>query len=313
MCVCVWDMKVQVDFVKEYWHEVFSPFLEAYADGFTPNPDLFCNKEIKFKAFYQYIREQGFDAMATGHYCRVGRLGEDRPHEVQLLRGVDPNKDQSYFLALIEHEALQHTIFPLGDLHKRQVRELAHQCAIPVADRRESMGICFIGKRNFRSFLHQYVPPRPGHFVDVDSGRALGPHQGWHTYTVGQRALIGGMPQRLYVCSKDAASGNVMVCSHREHPALLADTLRLHKQATHWISPLGAPPAGDETPLQVQIRHLGEAYPCVLKPHSQDPDLLLVRLVSGSRAWGAACGQGAVLYAGEVCLGGGVIVGVGDE
>lgn len=183
----------EVSFVQEYWMRVFEPTLEGYRSGLTPNPDVMCNREIKFDALLDAALGLGAVALATGHYARI----DYKPLALEsgvarLLRGIDERKDQSYFLSSVSGERLARSVFPLGSLLKSEVREMALQAGLPSARKKDSMGLCFIGKRNFKSFLSQYVPPaEPGRFVSVD-GEDLGPNQGAHLYTVGQGAKIGG-------------------------------------------------------------------------------------------------------------------------
>ncbi|KAH9364181.1 hypothetical protein HPB48_000589 [Haemaphysalis longicornis] len=187
-----------VDFVKPYWHSVFTTMLEEYQRGWTPNPDVLCNRAIKFGVFHKYATERlGADFVATGHYARLRTLPDGR---VQLVRGVDGVKDQSFFLAQVEQRALQRSLFPVGDLAKATVKEIASSIGLgKIAAKKESMGLCFIGKRDFRSFVEQYLEPREGSFVDMDTGKVVGTHSGVHSWTVGQRCHIGGVPSAYYV------------------------------------------------------------------------------------------------------------------
>ncbi|XP_036596571.1 mitochondrial tRNA-specific 2-thiouridylase 1 isoform X1 [Trichosurus vulpecula] len=226
----------QVSFVKEYWHDVFTDFLNEYERGRTPNPDILCNKHVKFKAFFRYaVGQLGADAMATGHYARTSLEDEDvfeqkrapRPEglfrnrfeardAVKLLQGADSAKDQTFFLSQVPQEALRRTLFPLGGLTKGFVKKMAAENGLGhVLQRKESMGICFIGKRHLESFLLQYLRPRPGNFVSVEDGRVLGTHRGCFLFTLGQGAKLGGLRDPWYVVEKDVSSGDVFVVSVR--------------------------------------------------------------------------------------------------
>ena len=181
----------RVDFIKEYWDHVFTYFLEEYAKGRTPNPDILCNKHIKFKAFLDYAKSIDADFIATGHYARV----EHHPDEDSvMLRGVDNNKDQTYFLCQLNQSQLQASLFPIGELTKPEVRKIAEDLNLPVAHKKDSTGICFIGERDFREFLKNYIPAKSGKMVDIESGKVVGEHQGIMYYTIGQRKglNIGG-------------------------------------------------------------------------------------------------------------------------
>ena len=193
---------LRVDFVKEYWDDVFSTFLKEYERGRTPNPDILCNKYIKFDAFMKFAQKQGFDTVATGHYARVKHEAE----ESILLRGKDSNKDQTYFLCQISQEALSHTVFPIGELAKQEVRHIADQLHLDsVATKKDSTGICFIGERNFRQFLKNYLPMQDGDIVNIADLQVLGRHSGVMYYTIGQRKGlgIGGTKGPWFVVGKD--------------------------------------------------------------------------------------------------------------
>ena len=214
----------EVDLSREYWHEVFEPFVRGYSEGRTPNPDVACNRHIKFDHFARATRALGADGVATGHYARLRR--REPGGAVELLTGADETKDQSYFLAAVEQSALRDALFPLGELRKTEVRALAAEAGLHVAAKRDSAGICFVGRRNFASFLANYVPAQPsGPFVCVDRGAAVGEHRGQAFYTPGQRARIGGQPRPWYVVAKDAETNTVFVCDGAAHPALLTQAL----------------------------------------------------------------------------------------
>lgn len=221
-----------VDFVKPYWHSVFTTMLEEYQRGWTPNPDVLCNRAIKFGVFHKYATERlGADFVATGHYARLRTLPDGR---VQLVRGVDGVKDQSFFLAQVEQRALQRSLFPVGDLAKATVKEIASSIGLgKIAAKKESMGLCFIGKRDFRSFVEQYLEPREGSFVDMDTGKVVGTHSGVHSWTVGQRCHIGGVPSAYYVARLCPRTQQITVVAGQHHPALYWRTL--YTDAPHWV------------------------------------------------------------------------------
>ncbi|XP_071077212.1 mitochondrial tRNA-specific 2-thiouridylase 1 isoform X5 [Desmodus rotundus] len=244
-----------VSYVKEYWNDVFSDFLSEYEKGRTPNPDIICNKHIKFKCFFDYaLGNLGADAVATGHYARTSLEDEEvfqqkhikRPeglfrnrfevrNAVQLLQAADSLKDQTFFLSQVSQEALRRTLFPLGGLTKDFVKKIAAENGLQhVLQKKESMGVCFIGKRNFENFILQYLQPRPGKFVSIEDGRVLGTHKGWFLFTLGQRANIGGLREPWYVVEKDGAKGDVFVAPRMDHPALYRDLLRTSR--VHWIA-----------------------------------------------------------------------------
>ncbi|KAL1462053.1 hypothetical protein MTO96_027321 [Rhipicephalus appendiculatus] len=235
-----------VDFVKTYWHNVFSTMLDEYQKGWTPNPDMLCNRTVKFGVFHEYAtRRLGADLVATGHYARLHPLPDGR---VRLMQGIDDEKDQSFFLAQVKQEALQRSLFPLGDLEKATVKQIATDIGLhKIATKKESMGLCFIGKRDFRAFVEQYLEPRPGSFVDMETGKIVGTHTGVHSWTVGQRCHIGGCPVAYYVAWLCPRTQCISVVPGQHHPALYWRTLYTDKP--HWVC--GEPPwqmTGDTTP-----------------------------------------------------------------
>lgn len=199
----------RAEFVQDYWNEVFSHFLQEIQRGHTPNPDVLCNKEIKFGVFQRYIiKTMGFVAMATGHYARIDQMNDGT---VRLLKGVDELKDQTFFLSTVSQKALQKTVFPIGHVTKSQVRKIAKEAGLHrTACRKESMGLCFIGKRRFPKFIEEYIEERPGLFMSHD-GHVIGEHRGHHYYTIGQRARIGGQTHSWYVSAKNAETNVVTV------------------------------------------------------------------------------------------------------
>ena len=244
----------RVSFVREYWHEVFEPLLRGYHDGGTPNPDVACNQQIKFDHFTRHVLSLGADRVATGHYARVDR---DAHGTARLLCATDSVKDQTYFLSRVPQAALQVSEFPIGHLMKEEVRARAAAAELHTATKRDSMGICFIGKRKFGEFLEGYLPQTPGAFVCVESGRKVGEHRGYALYTPGQRARVSGQSTRWYVVDKDARSNVVIIARGSDHPALFTRGLVAEKAA--WIS--GEAPtellAGRPLACTARIRHPG--------------------------------------------------------
>ena len=289
-----------VDFAREYWDRVFTHFLEEYKRGRTPNPDILCNREIKFKAFLEFALSIGADKIATGHFVR-----SDAPQgKPRLLRGVDPGKDQSYFLYEVPSAALGRALFPVGGMTKAQVRALAAQEGLVTAGKRDSTGICFIGERNFRQFLAQYLPAQPGQTLDFHTGRVVGQHMGLMYYTLGQRRGLGiggdaqGDGRRWFVIRKDLENNILYVAQGEDAAELYSGGLIAH--GLHFFDP-------DEA---------RESFACTAKFRYRQgdqgvrvtrtgPDEIRVEFETRQRA--VTPGQSVVLYDGEVCLGGGVI------
>lgn len=288
----------RVDFSAEYRQRVFAHFLAGYAAGKTPNPDVLCNREVKFQPFREHALRLGADFVATGHYARLEQR-DDGPH---LLRAIDDNKDQTYFLAAVAREHFERVLFPIGALSKPMVRELARRAGLPNHQRKDSTGICFIGEREFRSFLAQYLQPNPGAIED-DTGGRVGEHRGLMYYTLGQRRGLaiggrkGGVEAPWYVIAKDLARNVLVVSQQAEHPRLLST--RLRAAPFHWIVP--PPPAGSA--LRARIRHRQALQDCSL----QHVDGEQVEVVFAQAQRAAVAGQYLVLYAGDECLGGGEI------
>ena len=288
-----------VNFSREYQERVFAYFLAEYRAGRTPNPDVLCNSEIKFKAFLEYALKLDADSLATGHYARL----DGEPGTRRLLKAVDANKDQSYFLYRLSQQQIAHALFPLGELTKPQVRELARQAGLPVAEKRDSTGICFIGERPFREFLQRYLPIQPGPMVTPE-GRAVGEHQGLMYYTLGQRQGlgIGGVKgaqegQPWFVAGKDLAGNRLIVVQGHDHPLLLTHSVRAGDLA--WIGP--PPKAGGRYGAKTRYRQDDAACEVV---HIDGDE---IRLSFDAAQWAVTPGQSVVLYDGENCLGGGVI------
>jgi len=287
------------DFSREYHQEVFSHFLSEYAAGRTPNPDVLCNREIKFKHFLDAARELGAERIATGHYARVGREG----NAFRLLRALDRGKDQSYFLHQLGQEQLAATRFPLGELHKRQVRAIAAEAGLPTAAKKDSTGICFIGERDFREFLSRYLPMRGGEIRTPDGVR-VGEHPGVFFYTLGQReglqlGGVRGRPQApWFVVGKDVANNILYVDQGHDGPWLQSRTL--WSEPVHWIA--GAPPA-TRFSCTAQTRYRQPDEECEVRVRKDGG--VEVRFARAQRA--VTPGQSLVLYAGDACLGGGVI------
>jgi len=288
----------RVCFAERYWEDVFAHFLAEYAANRTPNPDVLCNSEIKFRAFLDHaLHHLGAAAIATGHYART----REHDGQVQLLRGQDANKDQSYFLHRLDQSQLGRAVFPLGELTKLQVREIARQQGFRIAEKKDSTGICFIGERRFSEFLARYLPAQPGEIVDL-GGHVLGQHHGLMYYTPGQRQglKIGGVRGAAeapwFVAGKDIP-GNRLIVVQGEHPALYHHALL--GREPHWIAGR-APPM----PLRctAKVRYRQEDQSCTVEVEGR---ILRVRFDQAQRA--IAPGQSVVFYDGEVCLGGAVI------
>ena len=282
-----------VNFSAEYWDRVFEYFLAEYRAGHTPNPDVLCNKEIKFKAFLDHALTLGADRIATGHYARVAETGG----VWRLLKAADTHKDQTYFLCLLGQPELARTLFPIGDLTKDDVRRIAREAGLPNFDRRDSTGICFIGERDFKRFLERYLPAQRGEIRTL-AGALKGRHDGAMYYTIGQRQGlgIGGEGAAWYVVDKDVAHNIVYVEQGEDHPALYRESLMAGQ--VHWV---GTPPALPAR-LTARIRYRQSEQPCTI---TGSRDGLRVEFDSPQRA--VTPGQMVVFYDGDSCLGGGVI------
>jgi tRNA-specific 2-thiouridylase len=284
-----------VNFVREYWENVFSPCLTEYENGLTPNPDILCNKEIKFQVFFDKAMELNADYLATGHYCR--NLVVDGQH--RLGKGIDENKDQSYFLYAIRQEVLKKVLFPLGDLTKGEIRQIAEENGLATAAKKESMGICFIGKRNFRPFLQRYLKVRPGNF-ETPEGKVVGEHEGVAYYTIGQRKglAIGGPGDAWYVVGKNIERNAVIVVQGDDHPALYSSELQAYELT--WVGPA---PSTFPFICQAKARYRQKDVPCTIERIENGE--LFVRFQDPQKA--ITPSQSIVFYDGDICLGGGKI------
>ncbi|HUW76590.1 MAG TPA: tRNA 2-thiouridine(34) synthase MnmA [Gallionella sp.] len=288
-----------VNFSKEYKERVFSYFLREYQAGRTPNPDILCNAEIKFKAFLDHAMQLGADTIATGHYAQV----RETDGLFQLLKASDGSKDQSYFLHRLDQKQLSHAMFPLGKLLKSDVRSIAEQHGLSNHAKRDSTGICFIGERPFREFLNRYLPTQPGEMITPD-GNAVGQHIGLSFYTIGQRQGLGiggareASGEPWFVAGKDMENNRLTVVQGHDHPALLSN--RLAALDSHWIS--GTAP-GIDHPCAAKTRYRQADAPCRLTSISGSS----CEIAFDEAQWAVTPGQSVVVYDGEVCLGGAII------
>lgn len=286
-----------VNFSAEYWERVFEQMLAGYRAGLTPNPDVLCNREVKFGPFLEFALERGAGHVATGHYARLAPAADGRQ---RLLAARDADKDQSYFLCMLKAASLERVLFPLGDLDKHEVRAIARRAGLAVHDKRDSTGLCFVGPRNFRQFLTRFLATEAGEVWDLD-GRAIGRHRGAALYTLGQRdglgigGIAGSSGEPWYVVGRDLARNVVTVVQGREHPLLHSRSARASE--AHWIS--GLSPVLPVR-LAVRIRHRQPPAPCTVSA-LQGGEL---QLDFDEAQWAPAAGQAAVFYAGDECLGG---------
>lgn len=298
---------LRVDFIKEYWDEVFMDAINAYKQGKTPNPDVFCNKNIKFKYFFDFAKSQGFDVIAMGHYARK----IDKDGKAYLLKAKDLNKDQTYFLSQISQAQLSRALFPLGEIQKPEVRRIAQKLDLDsVMNKKDSTGICFIGERDFRAFLQNYLPVKKGKIIDLDTGREVGEHEGVIFYTIGQRKGlgIGGIAgyegeHRFFVVKKDLEHNILYVANGEDNPLLyskgvIVDTL-------NWIT--DPPEVGKVYQAKFRYRQADQ----IVKIKELNSNQLILTFKDPIKA--ITPGQAAVLYDGDICLGGGIIVKGLDE
>jgi tRNA-specific 2-thiouridylase len=288
-----------VNFASEYWDTVFSYFLSEYQAGRTPNPDVLCNKEIKFKVFLDYALSRGAEKIATGHYARI----EERDGRYYLLKGRDQGKDQSYFLYTLGQQQLSRSLFPLGELEKSEVRRLAAEFDLATKDKKDSTGICFIGERNFREFLSRYLPAQPGE-MRTPEGELIGRHQGLMYYTLGQRKGLGiggrkdADDRPWFVVGKDMQNNVLLVAQGSDHPLLYSRTLEASQ--LHWTL--------DEAPqlplrCSAKTRYRQADHPCTIT--TMENGHCLVEF--DDPQWAVTPGQSVVFYHGDICLGGGII------
>ena len=295
-----------VNFAAEYWEEVFEVFLSEFAAGRTPNPDILCNKHVKFKAFLNYaIDDLGAEYIATGHYARV----TEQNGEFFLLKGLDPNKEQSYFLYTLGQRALSRTLFPIGHLHKPEIRAMADKAGFANSRKKDSTGICFIGERKFKEFLQRYLPTQPGE-MRTPEGQYIGKHSGLMYYTLGQRQGlgIGGVKdapdEAWYVLEKDLENNILVVGQGHDHPLMLHNVLEANQ--LDWCN---------NQPLTLSIQCMAKTryrqadQACLLEPIGNDR----CRAVFEQPQRAITPGQSVVFYQGDVCLGGGIIASKCNE
>ncbi len=279
----------RVDFIKEYWDYVFKYFLDELKKGRTPNPDLMCNKYIKFDLFIKEAKKLGADYIATGHYARM--------EDGHLLRGIDSNKDQTYFLAQVKREALENVLFPVGGLTKPEVRQIANEIHLETANKKDSTGICFIGERNYQKFIHNYLKPNPGDILNVETKEKIGTHTGLMNYTIGQRRNVGisGNLERHYVCGKDVEKNILYIAFGDDNTYLMSDACLI--EDVNFLSE--ARPQN----CSAKFRYRGEDNEVTLEYLSDGN--ILVKYPHLAKA--VTPGQACVLYSGEECLGSGII------
>ncbi len=287
-----------IDFVKEYRENVFAHFLKEYSEGHTPNPDVLCNREIKFKVFYDKAMELGADYLATGHYCR--NIFSQVDNKYHLAKGIDPKKDQSYFLYAISESVLPKILFPVGELEKSVVRQLAQEFDLSTKDKKDSTGICFIGERNFKNFLSNYLQAKEGVFQTLQ-GEVVGTHSGSSYYTIGQRKGLGlgGQGEPWFVVDKDHGKNIVYVERGEFHPSLYADDLVANELTFINFSPI--PNKWYEGSAKIRYRQTDQACRFMIN----DQNELEVSFSEPQRA--ITIRQSVVLYQGDICLGGGMI------
>lgn len=288
-----------VNFAAEYWDNVFEDFLSEYAAGRTPNPDILCNREIKFKAFLDYATELGADYIATGHYTQIAQ----QHNQFQLLRGLDNNKDQSYFLYTLGQTQLSRSLFPIGNMEKPAVRELAQKAGFINSRKKDSTGICFIGERKFKDFLQRYLPAQPG-LINTPEGETIGEHQGLMYYTLGQRQGLGiggiksAAEEPWYVVEKDLKNNILVVAQGHDHTLMQSNTLNASQLS--WVS---GQAVSNSFRCTAKTRYRQKDQACQVTLIGDDH--CLVQFDDPQRA--VTPGQSVVFYNNEVCLGGGII------
>ncbi|MBQ7243270.1 MAG: tRNA 2-thiouridine(34) synthase MnmA, partial [Bacilli bacterium] len=293
---------LRADFVKEYWDDVFSFFLSEYEKGRTPNPDVFCNKYIKFDHFYEFAKSQGFEKIAMGHYAK---LGTDEKGNPRLYKASDRNKDQTYFLCQISKEQVASCLFPLGDIEKPEVRRIAHELGLnSVMDKKDSTGVCFIGERHFKQFLQNYMPAKPGKVVLLPSGREIGTHAGVYFYTIGQHkglgigGISGESEGSFFVAKKDVKENILYVCQKKDR--VLLSSTSCHLSHLNLQGELKA----NDIPVGVKFRYRQPDQPCTL--HLED-DGTATLYYEDHPVEAVTPGQIAAIYQGDLLLGGGII------
>lgn len=298
-----------INFSSEYWDRVFQHFLDEYSAGRTPNPDILCNKEIKFRAFLEHAQTLGAEKIATGHYARTRALDNTMQlSKIQLLKGLDNNKDQSYFLHALNQYQLSHALFPIGEFDKTRIRELAKNNNLITHDKKDSTGICFIGERRFATFLEKFLPAKPGEIHSID-GESIGTHNGLMYYTLGQRKGlgIGGVKdsdeEPWYVVNKNMGNNILIVAQGHNHPAMFHNTLV--SSQINWIEK--KQPGNSK--LSAKIRYRQNDQACTLTKIKNNS--YQIRFDEAQRA--ITPGQSVVFYQGEICLGGGVIEKMSNE
>lgn len=286
-----------VNFTKEYWDNVFTYFLEEYKKGFTPNPDVLCNKEIKFKYFLDYaLNTFNADYIATGHYART--LKDDN-NNVHLLKGIDESKDQSYFLCMLSQKQLENVIFPIGEIEKKEVRRIAEELQLRTAHKKDSTGICFIGERNFTDFLKNYLPANKGDMIDLDTGKKVGEHMGLMYYTLGQRRGLGigggGNGKRWYVTNKDLENNILYVVQGEDHESLFS--IGFIGKSPSFV--LGKAPS-NTFDCEMRFRHLQKLHEATVTIVDDDT----LKVIFKNPMSSVTPGQVAAFYQGDICLGG---------
>lgn len=290
----------KANFAAEYWDNVFEHFLAEYKAGRTPNPDILCNKEIKFKAFLEYAEALGADLIATGHYVRRG----EQDGKATLLKGLDNNKDQSYFLHAVGHKEIGKTLFPVGEIEKPEVRRIAEEHDLITARKKDSTGICFIGERRFKDFLQQYLPAQPG-TITTPEGDVIGKHSGLMYYTIGQRQGlgIGGLKEYSedpwFVAEKDLDNNILIAVQGTDHPLLFSRGLKT--ESVDWVA--GEPPVAGEFKCRAKTRYRQDDQACTVKPLGNNE----FEVIFDEPQRAVTPGQSVVFYLDDICLGGAVI------
>jgi tRNA-uridine 2-sulfurtransferase len=292
---------IEVNFQQEYWQDVFQVALDTYYHGWTPNPDVLCNQKVKFQCFFNHIRSLGYQWLATGHYANIS-YQPDLPAHTTLQCAHDHTKDQSYFLCCVPSHALHHSWFPIGDLKKSEVRELAKSFGLHVHQKKDSTGLCFVGERPFKPFLNNYLIAKPGKIVDL-KGQMVGTHDGLIHYTIGQRKglSIGGKTndsKPWYVVYKNQKMNELVVCQGIDHPKLYCQSLRT--QAMHWIGPPISPRCKT---LTAKVRYRQSSTPCKVSIDSENN----LAIIFDQPVFAVTCGQYLALYDQDRCIGGAVI------